>query len=223
MRSSPIAAIMRSSSLPERPTKARPSRSSSRPGASPTNITRACGLPSANTSWVAVARSAQPSNRARIARRSSRLAALRAASRAAMTAASGEEGAPAAALASGPSARRLPVDGGETVRWAATPCGRLARSGPRSRRSVCNASKTRGLFRETTSTDRSAPPSPTHPPPPHPKGEGTKGRLGWTPGQGGWKERTMAGKGNITTSIPSRWNPGTADQRPSPGWGRAEE
>ena len=40
--------------------------SSSRPGASPTNITRAFGLPSANTSWVAVVRNAQPSKRSRI-------------------------------------------------------------------------------------------------------------------------------------------------------------
>ena len=54
---------MRSSSLPERPTNGRPSMSSSRPGASPTNITRAFGLPSANTSWVAVLRKAQPSKR----------------------------------------------------------------------------------------------------------------------------------------------------------------
>ncbi len=95
VRSSPIAAIMRSSSLPERPTNGKPSISSSRPGASPTNITRACGLPSANTSWVAVVRRAQPSKRSRIARNSSRLAALRAAWRAAMMAASGAGGGPA--------------------------------------------------------------------------------------------------------------------------------
>ena len=91
---------MRSSSLPERPTNGRPSRSSSRPGASPTNITRACGLPSANTSWVAVVRKRAAFEAIEdVARSSSRLAALLAASRAAMTAASGDGGgaAPAAA------------------------------------------------------------------------------------------------------------------------------
>src|SRR5215468_9962520 len=60
---------MRSSSLPERPTNGRPSMSSSRPGASPTNMTRACGLPSAKTSWVAVVRNAHPSKRSSLARR----------------------------------------------------------------------------------------------------------------------------------------------------------
>src|SRR5262249_32581148 len=110
VRSSPIAAIMRSSSLPERPTNGSPSMSSSRPGASPTNMTRACGLPSAKTSWVAVARNAQPSKRSSIARSSTRLAALFAAARAAITAAAagragsgsraGTERAVAAALAS---------------------------------------------------------------------------------------------------------------------------
>ena len=67
--------------------------SSSQPGASPTNITRACGLPSANTSCVAVTRSAQPSKRSRMARRSSRLAALGPPRARPSTAASGEGGA----------------------------------------------------------------------------------------------------------------------------------
>ena len=62
--------------------------SSSRPGASPTNITFACGLPSANTSWVAVAFSAQPSNLSRMARSSSSDLAALAAARAAMAASS---------------------------------------------------------------------------------------------------------------------------------------
>ena len=74
---------MRSSRWPERPTKGRPSRSSSRPGASPTSMTRAPGLPSAKTSWVAVCFSLQPSKRPSAARSSSRLAAARAAARAA--------------------------------------------------------------------------------------------------------------------------------------------
>ena len=81
--------------------------SSSRPGASPTNITRACGLPSANTSCLAVVRSAQPSNRPACARSSSRLAALRAASRAAITAMSGAAGAPGAAGSPEARARRV--------------------------------------------------------------------------------------------------------------------
>jgi hypothetical protein len=90
---SPIAASIRSSNLPDRPTKGRPSMSSSRPGASPTNISRACGLPSAKTSWVAVALRAQPSNRSSTARSSSSVAARFAMSRAAMAASSGAGGA----------------------------------------------------------------------------------------------------------------------------------
>ena len=75
---------------PERPTNGSPSMSSSRPGASPTNISRACGLPSANTSCVAVAlaaRSPRSGRGWRAARRGWRR--VRAASRAAITAASG--------------------------------------------------------------------------------------------------------------------------------------
>ena len=60
----PIAARMRSSSCPERPTKGRPSMSSSRPGASPTSISRPSGLPSENTSDFAVNLRLQPSKRA---------------------------------------------------------------------------------------------------------------------------------------------------------------
>ena len=121
MRSSPIAAIMRSSSLPERPTKGRPSMSSSRPGASPTNITRACGLPSAKTSWVAVVaqRAALEAleDGAQLLEASPRVLA---ASRAAMTAASvaggGAHASPASG-AGGPRAwrRRAPVG------WFAAP------------------------------------------------------------------------------------------------------
>ena len=62
---------MRSSSWPERPTKGRPSRSSSRPGASPTSMMSASGLPSAKTRFLAVKRRLQPSNSARQARSSS--------------------------------------------------------------------------------------------------------------------------------------------------------
>ena len=74
--------IMRSSSLPERPTNGRPSMSSSRPGASPTNMMRACGLPSENTRRVAVDFSAQPSKFSSSARSASSVGAVRAASRA---------------------------------------------------------------------------------------------------------------------------------------------
>jgi len=63
--------------------------SSSRPGASPTNMMRACGLPSANTSRVAVDFSAQPSNFSSSARNTSSEGAVRAASRADWIAASG--------------------------------------------------------------------------------------------------------------------------------------
>ncbi len=63
--------------------------SSSRPGASPTNMMRACGLPSANTSRVAVFFSAQPSKFSSSARSASSVGAVRAASRAIAMAASG--------------------------------------------------------------------------------------------------------------------------------------
>src|SRR5882724_91238 len=66
-----------------------PSMSSSRPGASPTNMMRACGLPSANTSRVAVDFSAQPSKFSSRARSTSSEGAVRAASRAETIAASG--------------------------------------------------------------------------------------------------------------------------------------
>ena len=93
VRSNPIAASMRSSNLPDRPTNGRPSMSSSRPGASPTSITRASGFPSAKTSRPAVDFSAQPSNLSRMARSSSRVFASFAAARACMTASSGAGGA----------------------------------------------------------------------------------------------------------------------------------
>src|SRR6476659_3649313 len=63
--------------------------SSSRPGASPTNMMRACGLPSANTSRVAVFFSAQPSKFSKRVRSASSVGAVRAASRAIAMAASG--------------------------------------------------------------------------------------------------------------------------------------
>src|SRR6202521_1180000 len=46
------SAMSRSSSLPERPTNGSPWRSSSRPGASPTNTRSASGAPTPNTTWV---------------------------------------------------------------------------------------------------------------------------------------------------------------------------
>ncbi len=77
-----MAASMRSSNWPERPTKGTPCRSSSAPGASPTSITRPAGLPSAKHRLLAVALRAQPSNAARSVCNSSRLAADRASNRA---------------------------------------------------------------------------------------------------------------------------------------------
>src|ERR1700722_10164388 len=44
--------MRRSSSLPERPTKGSPARSSSRPGPSPTKSRSAVGEPTPNTTWV---------------------------------------------------------------------------------------------------------------------------------------------------------------------------
>ena len=89
LRSSPIAAIIRSSNLPERPTNGSPRCPRRGPGASPTNMMRACGLPSANTSRVAVCFSAQPSKFSSSARSASSDGAVRAASRAEAIAASG--------------------------------------------------------------------------------------------------------------------------------------
>src|SRR6266511_6344191 len=47
-----MPASRRLRSWPEGPTKGRPCRSSWKPGASPTNISSACGLPSPKTTWV---------------------------------------------------------------------------------------------------------------------------------------------------------------------------
>ena len=51
------SASSRSSSWPDRPTNGSPRRSSSRPGASPTNMRSASGSPTPNTTWVRVAAS----------------------------------------------------------------------------------------------------------------------------------------------------------------------
>ena len=59
-----------SSSCPDAPTKGSPTISSSRPGASPIIISRAPGLPSANTRLLAVCFSAHPSNASKAAFRS---------------------------------------------------------------------------------------------------------------------------------------------------------
>jgi len=89
----------------------------------PTNITLACGLPSANTSRFAVKRSPQPSKLSSMARSTSRLVALFAASRAAMMA------------ASGPAARRgRRAAGRAAVGWWRH-CSAIER-GTRSRRCV---------------------------------------------------------------------------------------
>ena len=60
-RSSAKASNILSRSFPALPTHGRPSRSSSRPGASPINIICPSGLPSANTVLVARRLSSQPS------------------------------------------------------------------------------------------------------------------------------------------------------------------
>ena len=62
---------MRFRSWPDLPTKGSPAMSSSRPGASPTNITSASGLPSPKTSCVAVSRRLQPVKPASASRNSS--------------------------------------------------------------------------------------------------------------------------------------------------------
>ena len=75
-----MLASMRSSNWPEGPTKGLPARSSSAPGPSPTSISPASGLPSANTRLVAVAASGQPSKPARAARSSASVRAAAATS-----------------------------------------------------------------------------------------------------------------------------------------------
>src|SRR5579872_4870095 len=67
---------MRSKSWPLRPTKGRPCRSSSAPGASPMTMSGAPATPSANTVWVAVALRPQPEKARTSASSSLRLAAL---------------------------------------------------------------------------------------------------------------------------------------------------
>src|SRR4051812_35129549 len=59
-RTSPAAASSSPSSLPARPTNGRPSSSSVAPGASPTNITGAAGLPSPGTIRDAVVHGSKP-------------------------------------------------------------------------------------------------------------------------------------------------------------------
>ena len=81
--------------------------SSSRPGASPTNMMRAPGLPSANTSRVAVDFSAQPSKVSISARSASSEGAVRAASRADWMAASGAAGSARAAGVAAAAAGRV--------------------------------------------------------------------------------------------------------------------
>ncbi len=72
VRSSPMLASMRSRNWPVGPAKGLPAKSSSDPGASPTSTKPACGLPSENTRFVAVAASGQSVKAATAARNSSR-------------------------------------------------------------------------------------------------------------------------------------------------------
>ena len=133
--SSPIEASIRSSNWPETPTKGRPSRSSSPPGASPISIRPLSGTPSAKTRLVAVSRSGLASNSAMAARSAGRLSRLRRQRRGAGGA--GRRGA-RAGRASGlrlpPALRRHPRDGrrerssagGGGGRRCAARCGRSA-------------------------------------------------------------------------------------------------
>ena len=103
-RSKPIAASMRSRSWPARPTKGRPIRSSSAPGASPMIIKGAAGLPSAKTVFVAVRFNGQASNSATSAASASTVSAVAASRRADCAASAGDSasafgGAAAAARA----------------------------------------------------------------------------------------------------------------------------
>jgi hypothetical protein len=115
-RSRPIAASMRSRSWPARPTKGRPMRSSSAPGASPMIMTGAAGLPSANTVLVAVRFKAQPSQSAINAASAATVSAL-AASRRADCAASADESASAFGGATG-TGRTAPGGGGASTTGA---------------------------------------------------------------------------------------------------------
>ena len=89
-RSMPIAASMRSRSWPARPTKGRPIRSSSAPGASPIIMTGADGSPSAKTVLVAVRFRAQPSKPATNAASAAAVSALAASRRADCAPSAGE-------------------------------------------------------------------------------------------------------------------------------------
>src|SRR5437763_1644499 len=106
VRSRPIAASMRSSNCPARPTKGRPMRSSSAPGASPMIMTGAAGLPSRNTVLVAVRFNGQSSKAAISSASASMLSAV-AASRRADCAASAKDSAsaPGGATRAGAGAR----------------------------------------------------------------------------------------------------------------------
>jgi len=124
-RSSPIAASMRSSNCPLRPTNGRPRRSSSAPGASPMIMTGAAGLPSRNTVVVAVRFSGHPSNAATSAPSASIVSAPAASRRAdwaasasdpasapgGLTAAGATAGAKAGAAAGGADKLAPAVDG----------------------------------------------------------------------------------------------------------------
>jgi hypothetical protein len=89
-RSRPIAASMRSRSWPARPTKGRPMRSSSAPGASPMIMTGAQGLPSAKTVLVAVRFKAQSSKPATNPASAATVSALAASRRADCAASAGD-------------------------------------------------------------------------------------------------------------------------------------
>ncbi len=168
-RSRPIAASMRSRSWPARPTKGRPIRSSSAPGASPMIMTGAAGLPSAMTVLVAVRFSAQPSNPA-IAASSAASVSARAAKSRADCAASPSESAKAAGgdaatartdcggAASGAAGRTAETRGGAAAR-AGSPVRRRSPRPPPSRHTSATApALSRG---RRVSTCRSSPQTST--------------------------------------------------------------
>ena len=148
---------MRSISWPLTPTNGLPSRSSSAPGASPTIMTGAPGAPSANTVFLAVRLSAQPS-KPRIAASSSASVLQRSASARASSTSCGDSsgtgarGRPEAARAArigvgaraarraGGALRRRPDGGGAAKRSigsspiaSSTPCSTYQRSRRESR------------------------------------------------------------------------------------------
>ena len=135
----PIASMIFVSSWPARPTNGSPCRSSSSPGASPTNINRACGLPTPNTTWrrpsvcslqrVQAGPIVVAQRRQRLGRRRRHRSAPSSPPRRRSSAAASLPSPPSPRPASAPAARRL--DAGAPLGVAAHALRRRVRAGTR--------------------------------------------------------------------------------------------